>query len=250
MAEKQKQRSGNLPWWGWLLIVLGALSLISRTIDADTPPSPPVQNEIEVQVELEDPTSEEESTEIDAEWASFGTVSLEGSGDDVLLLENPITTYVALGIRGNESNRFMGIRPIFVDGDTGSSLVSTTKEFEGAVLLSGSPEDEVVGFEIEATGPWSIEVESLNNLVKLERDSRLEGNGYSVVRIDEIDELVTMTVTGNADERFFGIRQHRFLRPGSSAVSTTEAYEGEVLLDKETVLLEISAEGDWAISLD
>jgi hypothetical protein len=180
-------------------------------------------------------------------WAEFETMVLEGSGDDVVVLEQPIAI-AAIDVTGNAESRYFGIRPIMDSGETGSSLVNTTDPFDGTLLVEATSDESVVGFEISSAGPWTLTIKSVSETPVLTRGETLDGDGAFLVRLEPTDSLTTLTVKGNADGRYFGVRQHG---DGSfSVINTTEPYDGTVRLEPGSSLLEINAFGAWSMVIN
>lgn len=180
-------------------------------------------------------------------WPEFETIVLEGSGDDVLVLGQPIAI-AAMDVEGNADSRYFGIRPVLGSGETGASLVNTTDPFDGTVLVEATRGESVVGFEISSAGPWTLTIKSISETPLLAPGETLEGNGAFLLRLNPTDSLTTLTVQGNIDGRYFGIRQHG--ERSSSVVNTTEPYDGTVRLEPGSSLLEVDSFGAWSIVLN
>jgi len=196
-----------------------------------------------------DSDSESESAAVEFAWPRMTEIVLEGNGDDVVMLNQEIPTVAAMDVFANSSSRYFGVRPIYASGNSGSSLVNTTDVFEGTVLLKGPGSDEIIGFEVTAEGSWRFVIKSLSEIPKLLPGETFAGNGDGLVRVDETQGLTTIFVVGNSESRYFGVRPHG-VSSMSSVINTTDVYDGRVRLDDGTLLLEVTAIGDWKIILE
>ena len=257
-VQKQNKKPIYQRTWFIALVVLLALSLISNAYTSDEPST----NEIDsVAGDTSTPsaaatsaapettaTAETEPTAVEFSWPQMTEIVLEGTGDDVVLLDKGIPPVAAMDVVGNSASRYFGVRPILSSGNSGSSLVNTTDVFDGTVLLLGSGSDEIVGFEVSANGAWRFSIHSISDVPKLDKGQTYSGNGDGLVRLDETQGLTTISVIGNSEGRYFGVRPH-----GSSSfsvVNTTDPYDGRVRLEPGTLLLEVTAIGDWNITLE
>lgn len=241
----------KVPTWVWVVSGVLVFGLILQSCGGDTPEveeesTSESETVVEAEVEVEEP--EESAPEAEEfEWPAVDSFVLEGNGDDVVILEQPISL-AAMDVDANAAGRYFGIRPILLSGESGSTLVNTTDPFDGTVLLLGSGQDAVAGFEVTSNGPWKFTIKSISEVPYLAPGETVEGAGDSLVRLDETSGLATVTVVGNDAGRYFGVRAHGDRT--SSVINTTDAYSGTVRLGSGTILLEITAIGSWSIILD
>jgi hypothetical protein len=193
-------------------------------------------------------TTEPEPAVSEFAWPTMTEILLEGNGDDVVLLDQAIPTVAAMDVFANSAGRYFGLKPVFSSGDSGISLVNTTDSFDGTVLLLGSGNEAIVGFEVTANGAWAFSIKSISKMPKLLPGEAFSGNGDALVQLDETQALTTIAVVGNSQGRYFGIKPHG--NSSISVINTTDAYDGRVRLDAGTVLLEVTATGDWRITLE
>jgi hypothetical protein len=201
------------------------------------------------QPDVAEETTEEEVSVAPTEefaWPEMEPLVLEGSGDDVVIFDQPIPAVAAMEVVANASSRYFGIRPILASGESGSTLVNTTDVFNGTVLLRGAGDDAISGFEVTSNGPWTFTIKSIEEVSKLAAGESLEGSGDALIRLDETQGLTTISVVANSESRYFGVRQHG--DSSFSVINTTDAYDGTVRLDSGTLLLEVTATGNWQIS--
>lgn len=252
------QELKKMPWWGWALVVIaGPLAVVGlfgdqtdEVVEApteissvSTPSTEEGPEDVQDQNAVEEP--KEESSEF--EWPSFESLTIAGSGDDVLILDNPLGTLSALDVSANAGGRFLSIKTLGMDGDVEDLVVMSTDPFDGTVLLEGNMNSPIAGFEIKAKGEWALTVKSIQEVPKMDATAPFIANGFQLVRIDETSGLTTVYVVGNADGRFFSVKTHGATR--DLAVMTTDPYEGVVRIDPGTSLFEINAIGDWVMEL-
>ena len=249
-SESSAASKTKVPVWVWIVVGVLALGWLGAVSGAGDEPEVTQPEALELAATAEEPALEEQPAKLEAErfeWPAMEPIVLEGSGDDVITLDKPILL-AAMDVKANAASRYFGISPLYASGDSGSSLVNTTDPLEGTVLLMGGFEEAVAGFEIRANGAWSFTIKSIAEVPHLAPTETIEGNGDALVRLDETDGLTTISVVGNEDGRYFGVRPHG--DSSFSVINTTEPYNGTVRLDSGTLLLEITAIGSWSITLD
>lgn len=246
------------PVWVWIVVAVLAAALWNAVTGGDDQPAPSEQQSTSATEKREDvsPDGADSGSEKDAdaepeleefEWPLLEPIVLDGSGDDVVLLESPISL-AAMDVSANASGRYFGIKPILTTGEAGGSLVNTTDPFDGTVLLLGTDQDAIAGFEISSSGPWTFLIKSIAEVPYLGPTETIEGAGDALVRLDETVGLTTITVTGNDEGRYFGVKPHG-ANYSFSVINTTDPYSGTVRLDPGTLLLEVTAIGSWSITL-
>jgi uncharacterized membrane protein YqaE (UPF0057 family) len=169
-------------------------------------------------------------------------IVLEGSGDDVIDVV-PAGPRLAR-ITGNAAGAYFGMIP-YTGSERGSSLVNTTDPYEGIVpidFLEGEATDSI---EVQATGPWRIELLPLSAARPI--DGALSGTGDEVIRV--VGSPDRAFITGNAEGAYFGVRPWGG-SPSISMVNTTDPYEGRVRVPDDTLFLEIKAIGAWEITFE
>ena len=254
MNEPTEAPKKKIPVWVWIVggvLVLGGIgSLTGGGDEADLSEPQGIEATETVEAAPADEAavpdeSQPEPEPAEFEWPTLEPVLLEGSGDDVVVLDSPISL-AAMDVSANASSRYFGIKPILVSGDSGSSLVNTTDPFEGTVLLLGAGQDAIAGFEVSSNGPWSFTIKSIAEVSYLGPAETIEGSGDALIRLDETQGLTTISVIGNEEGRYFGVRQHG--DSSFSVINTTDPYTGTVRLDPGTLLLEVTAIGTWSIT--
>lgn len=247
----QAQKPKPVPWWGWVIIVVGSLAVIpfiSSGDDSEVRPETSEGATTQVDEPEPQPDPEPEPEPIEFEWPAVDSVELAGNGDDVVLLEKPLEVFAAMRIDANSSSRYFGVKPVYLDGESGSSLVNTTDPFLGTVLLEGNRSNALGGFEVRATGDWTLTLTSISEVPLLESGETFLGSGGDLLRVKETGGLTTLDAVGNAEGRYFGLKPYG--ARSSSLINTTDPYDGTVRVPSGTVLFEVTATGDWALTLN
>jgi hypothetical protein len=174
-----------------------------------------------------------------AEKGHHGTIVLTGSTDAVVKFAKKAPGPAVVYITGNAASRYFGVRIL----DTEQHLVNTLDPYEGVRSLDRDG-GESTGFEVQATGPWRIEVLPLSVVPTF--DSSVKGIGDMVVRYAGDGSLAE--ITGNKDGRYFDVRA--FGAHGTDRlVSTSHPYAGSRLISGGPQFLEVQAVGPWTITV-
>jgi hypothetical protein len=230
--------------WG---ISLFAIFITAAWLNSFEQLSNPAAEVSELSTEREVAPTMPDTDRIDSSWPTVTPLTLEGSGDDVVLLDDPLSL-AAIEVFGNESGRYFSISPILSSGETAGSLVIATEPVNGTVLLDAVESNAVQGFEISASGPWTLVIKSIAEVPILGPGATLEGAGHALVRIYPTPGLITLSVTGNEGGRYFSVRSHG--DQPRSVILSADPYAGSVRLEPGTTLLEITAIGPWSITLN
>jgi von Willebrand factor type A domain len=166
-------------------------------------------------------------------------ITLRGQGNGVVTLRKQAPGPAAVSITGNEQGRFFGVRSLGSNID----VLNTIDPYEGVRALDWDGH-ESTGFDVEASGPWTITVRPIATVPTF--DSSFTGTGDMVVRYTGNGS--TAEITGNDQGRYFSVR---VLRGGASArlVNTTAAYSGSCPLEGGPELFAVEAVGSWTISI-
>lgn len=237
-----------------LIVIAASFLLMIIFIGFTTPP----EQEIPEENQLEEVGDEEEVEETEEELEEVEEVAPEpepepepetvpdpivysGSGDNVIRIEKPEEGPVVLFIRGNQDRRHFAVTGYDENDNYTNLFVNTTDPYEGITM---DPSGTTVLLEINGSGFWEIETRSVRSLRVLE-DS-LEGSGDEVVQV--VGDPSTATISGNSEQRHFAVIGYN---PNPSLlVNTTDVYDGTVRVSRGTFLLEITAPGNWSVSVD
>lgn len=175
----------------------------------------------------------------------------KGSGDDFIRLEKPDNGLPALmGVVGNLDESHFAITGYSDNNEKTDLFVNTTEYYEGIVAIDLPINTlETEWLEIKASSDWVIGIYSLGQALRIEQDEAFEGNGDNVLWVN--GEVLFAQIEGNALESHFAIITYsKSLEKTGLLVNTTKKYLGKVRLPKETLFIEIKAEGNWTIILN
>lgn len=178
----------------------------------------------------------EEEPESDAEL--FESVSLEGTGDDVISIPTAPDHLLVATISHDGSSNF-AIESHSADGD-GDLLVNTIGSYSGTVPVNFLFEADEL--EITADGPWEIVISDFFEQPVLE-DS-IEGDGDQVLVVGTDANRLAITHDGESNFAVLGWGQQRNL-----LVNEIGTYDGTVRLG-DALALEINADGTWTINAE
>lgn len=173
-------------------------------------------------------------------------ILLEGSGDTVVDVDWVFGPAIAV-IRGNSGSRHFAVTSLDRSNNTIDLLVNTTEPYDGMRPINFTSQ-EVARFEVSADGSWSIEIRPLAMADALTVPGTFEGSGDHVFLLEGATPD-TARVIGNSSGRHFAV--HGWI-PGELTdllVNTTDLYDGTVLLDPDTLIIQVTAVGSWTIGV-
>jgi hypothetical protein len=174
-----------------------------------------------------------------AEEGHNATIVLTGSTDAVVMFTKNAPGPAVVHITGNAASRYFGVRIL----GTEHYLVNTLDPYDGVRSLDRDG-GESTGFEVRATGPWSIEVLPLSVIPTF--NTSFQGDGDMVVRYTGDGSLAE--ITGNNDGRYFDVRA--FGAHGTDRlVSTSQPYAGSRQISGQPQFIEVQAVGSWTITV-
>lgn len=170
-------------------------------------------------------------------------VTYTGNGDDVITLA-PFDGVFVFHITGNSSKHHFSVKGYDSNGENTGLFVNTTSAYDGITI---DPKQETTTLEVNASGDWIIEVQSINKMETISSGETLSGSGDTVIVVSSYGS--TATISGNAGNNHFAVKSYGKKRD-KLLVNTTEVYEGTVMLSGEPIILEIDAVGEWSITFD
>lgn len=166
-----------------------------------------------------------------------------GSGDSVIEI-TPLSGVYVFKINGNAGSDYFGVTGYDASGNVVDLFVNTTTPYSGTVIDTSM---SAVTLEIQATGDWSVELASIYTVPMIDQGETVTGAGDGVIYVTSYGS--TATITGNENGAYFGVVSY-----GSSGnsllVNEAEPYSGTVMLSGDPMILAITAEGDWSITMD
>ena len=162
------------------------------------------------------------------------SIVFTGSGDGIVQLTKHAPGPAAVRISGNRTSNHFKLRTL----GTQDVVVLTTGPYEGVRPLDWDGGNST-GFEVTATGPWSIEVLPLSAMATF--DKSFKGEGDQVIHFTG-DGLVAR-ITPNDDGRIYNVRT---LNPNGRHRSVVNP-QGRI--DTGPQFFHIQAAGSWTLSI-
>jgi hypothetical protein len=149
-------------------------------------------------------------------------------------------------ISGNACGQYFGVTSYDASGRQVELLVNATDPYNGVRPLDFG-NTTTSRLEIKASCAWEISILPLQSVRTLSLPGEISGEGDDVVLLQG-GTPDKATITGNASSRYFGVFSY-----GRSSydvvVNTTEPYAGDVLIEGDTLLLEVKSEDSWTIAV-
>ena len=231
-------------------LALGVVFLLSSCISVsdEVRPSSPEDSGQEVvpdnDSQLAPETVESTPDQQFEEWPRFAELSFEGTGDDVIILEQPIDTIAIGTAEGTTELRQFAIWLLDRNGDYIDLPINTISPYTGTFLLKGFDEP-VWAFEVTATGPWTLSIRDLNQAPKISVGESFSSVGDAVFTVSPTLGLTTMTLEGGDPDRQIAVWSY-----GSSTdllVNTISPYSGTVRIESGTEVFAVTATGKWEL---
>jgi len=182
-------------------------------------------------------------------YSADNQIIFNGSGDDIISIvkEEEDLPYL-LFINGNEEERHFAVKSYDENGNYLDLLVNTTEKYIGTVPIDLPVGTNTKMLEITATGKWGVIVIPISLAHHI--DIGVEGSytGDTVLWVN--GEAKIAEIEGNIESRHFSVIAYdEYGNYSKLLVNTCDVYSGKVLLPKNTLLLKVSAKGNWSINL-
>ena len=195
-------------------------------------------------VATETERSTETQTAIPPTATEIQPIVYQGTGDGIVeVSKNDIA--MIIHVVGNSSSRHFAVENFGADGEVIDLLVNTTDPYDGIRPLDFYDDELTTRFQVSADGPWRIELLPLTAARRLDLPGVIEGNGDDVFYLNGTPDLAI--IQGNEGSQHFAVVSY-----GDSSdllVNTTDPYNGTVILDRETFVIEVDSEGSWRIEI-
>lgn len=278
--EPQKPKPFYKKWWFWVLVVVLISNLTTRIPEImreknqqeaarilaersqQAPPETTAAPEDDGYTEEEqaaaakeyyekigyDPTQEQETPDVEDDGISIlepvvsnSANGYSGSGDDYFEI-TPLDELWYMEITGNVSGNHFAIKGYDSSGEYTELFVNTLEPYSGSVF---ELEQSTRMLEVTSTGDWTVRVKPLSSAPVLPVNEAYSGSGDAVLLVPS--GCTSAKITGNSGSNHFAIKGYGDYY--DLLVNTLDPYSGTVRLERNTVVLTITAEGSWQITV-
>lgn len=257
--EPSEKRARKKSKWKTVLIVIGIIWLVAvipQIINAaigarDFKNSPPEMQAsaqaVSERLASDDstvssaPVQEPEPAPVEETFIPPDPITYTGSGDDYFDI-SPSDSLYYFHISGNSEDRHFSVTGYDAAGNYTELFVNTTDYYNGYVL---DPEQDTRTLEVDAEGPWTIEIVSLYTAPVLPVGETYSGIDDAVLLLPS--DCQSAIINGNTMSRYFSVITY-----GSGfdlLVNTVDPYSGTVRIDPGATVMTVYAVGGWSISL-
>lgn len=195
-----------------------------------------------------DPTQEPELPEVEDDGISViepavsnSANGYSGSGDDYFEI-TPLDELWYMEITGNATSNHFAVKGYDASGGYAELFVNTTEPYSGSVF---ELEQSTRMLEVTASGDWAVRLKPLSGAPVLTANEVYSGAGDAVLLVPV--GCTSAKITGNGGSNHFAVKGYGDYY--DLLVNTTDPYNGTVRLDRNTVVLTVTAEGGWQITV-
>lgn len=232
---------------GGLFVGVVILGLIGNAVAPPKDSTAPTTATPNLPAAPDDAAEETTTTEAPATTTTIPDQPFAGNGDQVITLPAGLTD-ARLAVITYQGGRNFVVKAL---GSSGRDdlLVNTIGAYSGTVIvnLTGAGAG-VDGFEVGASGPWTLTLRDLSSARRLPAESggRIDGTGDDAV-VFTADGRTPLAISCGACSSNFVVRA--IGKRANLLVNEIGAYDGTVLAPAETVMLEVNATGAWSITV-
>jgi hypothetical protein len=176
---------------------------------------------------------------------SFAPFSITGSGDDVIDFQIPNDMVAIVDFAHDGKSNFI----VWSLDDTYSEfdlLVNEIGAYHGRRMVQGGwfvQPEYVRHLEIQADGNWTVTASPMSAAEEL--TTSLAGSGDNVVVYNGAAPTLTSTHDGSSNFIIWGYQSDGAI--AGLVVNEIGAYSGTDLIDSDTAILDITADGNWTL---
>jgi hypothetical protein len=176
----------------------------------------------------------------DTKWGTFATITLSGSGDDVVNLPKTLKAGVIRATHDGEANFI--VHSLDTTLETNEYLINEIGQYEADGQFGlGWSSKKTAGFEVQADGNWTITLLPFSKAPAFTG----KGTGDGVFRAT-VKARKALTFKHDGSANFI---VHQFCTNGATNYLVNEigAYSGKKVVSAGTCLYEVIADGNWSI---
>lgn len=172
-------------------------------------------------------------------------ITLTGRGDDIVSVDKADVPAIAR-ISTTQSNGNFAVTSYDSNGNRINLLVNEIGSYSGTRPIDFLNAEHTSRFEVVADGSWKIEILPLTSARSLSIPGKMSGTGDDVITLrGSTPDVATISHTGDSN---FAITSY-----GASGrdllVNEIGSYNGTVIVNGDTIILEIVADGSWSIDI-
>lgn len=168
-----------------------------------------------------------------------------GSGDSVVSL-NKSQEPMIIHISGNAQSQHFAVESYDAAGNYLELLANTIEPYDGVRPIDFLEDHHTTRLQVTAVGDWRIELMPITAARVLSVPGEISGNGDDVIILNGTPDVAT--ISGNQAASNFAVIGYGTFP--DLLVNTIEPYQGQVIVEPDTVVLEVNATGPWTIVIE
>ena len=212
--------------------------------NTSAPTSIPVQSTTRTPKPSNTPRPENTSTTAPTNTAAPKPITLTGNGDDIVDFGK--WEGAAIGVFTYSGSSNFIVRSFDDEGEYVDLLINTIGSYQGTVPIDFASDEQTSRLEIKASGPWEVQILPLSYARRGTVPGNITGSSDDVVILTgEKPDLVKATSTGNSNFIVWSYSSS----DRDLIFNEIAPYSGTAMLDSSTIVLTISAEGNWTLEI-
>jgi hypothetical protein len=192
--------------------------------------------------------SASEAASVEPTAAGFATITLDGTGPDVLEFDPQIAdSAIATFTHDGQAN--FAVQSLAANADPIDLMVNAVGDYSGTTLFNQNEGDTTAALQVDADGAWTVVIDPATSAPAWDGASPLMGTGDAVYRVvPPSSGLATVTLTHEGDENFAVSAYPEGGGFPDLLANEIGAFNGQTVLPDGTWLLEIVADGTWSVT--
>lgn len=170
--------------------------------------------------------------------------SFSGTGSEVVILE-PLGEEVFFATVTHSGSSNIALWSVDENGQDIDLLVNDIGNYAGQVAFNFR--EDPAAIRVEADGAWTLDLVHLSEAPRWDGEAPYEATGDSIVIVDGVAEGLTPVTLTHDGESNFAIWAWGESYP-DLIVNDIGVYEGTTLLPDGSLVLQVTADGNWTIS--
>ncbi len=172
------------------------------------------------------------------------SIKISGSGDDIVDFVK--WEGAAIGIFTNSGSSNFIVRSYDNEGEYVDLLINTIGTYQGTVPIDFASDEQTARLEIKSSGQWKVQILPLSSARTSTVPGIITGNSDDVVILTGgKPDLIKATSTGEGNFIVWSYSSN----DRDLIFNKIAPYSGKATLNSSTIVLTISAEGDWSLEI-